>query len=423
MRKFSSLILVSLIAILALGISGQNFPEPRTETLLNDLKVQIFPQPNTGKISINLRLHRGTAFDPVGRDGAMALLIEVLFPLEETQAFFKDELGGDFAIKYDHDLIEIDASSDTEHFITMLETIASQLTNPVIDADGIARAKAAHLERLNSSATDSQFVADRAAAQKLFGDYPYGRSSVGTKESIEKVEYADLILMKQRFLAADNATLAIVGDVKSAYAYKAARRMMGNWQKRTEKIPATFRLPDPPDSNPTEIVLVGAKKPSSAYKIIAARRSSDDFFPTEILATILNERAARASSLKIDAVESDANLLRGVLTAYVSSDQSDIKSPFATLLKDPIAKVEFDSAKRKLNDKYLAAGVVTALLDVDTFDLGSVESQFQKIQNVKISDVNRVAKKALNAPVAIAIVKVEEDESTIPLPADPKDPE
>src|SRR5688572_21494697 len=209
------LALVILIALVAPAIFGQT-GQPRQEKLLNGLKVLMWQDPASDKVSVRLRIHSGSAFDPQGKEGTMQMLADNLFPNEAAREFFTDDLGGSLEITSNYDYIEINASSTSSQYLSMLETIASVIANPPIDKETTAKLKTAMLSRIATSEADPAYVADHAVAKRLFGTFPYGRPRLGTAESVQKIEFADLIDAKQRFLTADNATLAMSGNFPRA---------------------------------------------------------------------------------------------------------------------------------------------------------------------------------------------------------------
>ena len=50
------------------------------------------------------------------------------------------------------------------------------------------------------TAVSPAILADRAIAARLFGEFPYGRPQHGSPESIARVDRADLLLARERFL-------------------------------------------------------------------------------------------------------------------------------------------------------------------------------------------------------------------------------
>lgn len=142
--------LVLLICImLAPALFGQTpLPAPKQEKLLNGLKVLMWSDAKADKVTLKLRIHSGSAFDPQGKEGLMQMLANNLFPNEATRDFFKEDLGGNLVIETNYDYIQINASSKPEGFTTMLETVATAVSNPVIDKETTSKLRAGLLRTL-----------------------------------------------------------------------------------------------------------------------------------------------------------------------------------------------------------------------------------------------------------------------------------
>ena len=94
-KYFKKFVFLSILTIF-FGFSsfGQNVKPatPQQDTLLNGLKVLLFPDQNADKVTIKVRIHAGAAFDPKDKMGVMALLGDILFPTEQAKAYFTEDL-------------------------------------------------------------------------------------------------------------------------------------------------------------------------------------------------------------------------------------------------------------------------------------------------------------------------------------------
>ncbi|MGI8545291.1 MAG: M16 family metallopeptidase [Aridibacter sp.] len=411
-----------------------NFPEPRQDKLLNGLKVLVWNQPKTSRITVKIRVHSGSAFDPQDKMGTMVLLGRILFPEDGIKQFFEEDLEGNLEIINTYDYMQINATAKADEFVSLLETLAPAISNPSIDKEKTAKVKAEHLEKLKELEKNPGYVADRAIAERLLGDFPYGRPIQGTTESVENIDFADLIFAEQRFFNADNTTIAIIGDVNPDFAYKAARRLFGAWKKGDNKVPATFRLPDEPDEAPLIVNVDEENVIENRYAVNAFARNNKDYSATEILTEILNERFKKASEkkgLKSVKVENISNLLRGYIVfteKYNSANQavteSDAKSnAFITkLFTEKISAEEFNRAKNKVSSKLSKMDAADFYLDLDSYKLDTPKKELKKIESVMLSDVEKVAIKLSKEKVADVLISSIEKEETTVNPIKNKDP-
>src|SRR5688572_13368286 len=252
-------------------------PGPRQEKLLNGLKVLVWNTPGSEKVSLKIRVHAGSSFDPQEKEGVMKLLSESLFPTAEARNFFTEELGGSLEVVSNYDYIQINAEAKSSEFLPMLETVAQAITNPDLSKEATAALKTALLAAIQEAERDPAYIADRAVAKRLFGTFPYGRPILGTTASLQKIDFADLRFAKDRLLTADNATVAIRGNVDPSLALRAARRYFGAWLKSDKTVPSTFRQPDPPEASTVKVEVPGLANSEVRYAFRGFARSGKEF--------------------------------------------------------------------------------------------------------------------------------------------------
>lgn len=414
-KKFTLLLLILFHFAATSFAQAAKFPEPRQEKLLNGLKLLVWNTPGAEKVTVKLRVHSGSAFDPQGKEGVMALLGAALFPGEAQREFFTEDLGGSLQITSNFDYIQINATAKSDQFLTVLETLAAAVTNPQIDKEVTAGVVAARLARVRQLEKSPLYIADQAVAKKLFGEFPYGRPSEGTSQSLAKIDFADLLFARQRFLTADNATLAIAGSVKPDLAFRAVRRYFGAWEKADKKVPATFRQPDAPN---TESLRIETDDWNLRYVRFAVRglaRNDKDFAAAEIY------RAALSESLNPDSKIVDKVLtgVQGSGKSYLLGGRYDLTisgtdkaekinelkiADFQKVFSEPISQTEFLKGKasviKSLNEQTDSIEKIADWwLDIDTYKLPTVAEQFRLFDAVTLENVQRVALRFQKEPV------------------------
>jgi zinc protease len=412
-------LLFTLILALA-GFSSAQRPAatPRQERLLNGLKVLILNTPGAEKTTLKLRIHTGSAFDPQEKEGVMKLLSESFFPTDDSRTFFRDELGGSIEITCNYDYIQIDTTARSSDFLTLIETVAQAIANPDISKETAAALKAALLAKVQEAEKDGAYVADRAVAKRLFGTFPYGRPVMGSTESVQKIDFADLRFAKDRLLTADNGTLIISGNVDPALAFRAARRYFGAWLKADKKIPSTFRQPDAPDAAVVKVEMPGVANSEVRYAMRGFARSSKEFAVAEIYARTLQARLAELVSVRsgTDAtVAHDEHILPGAFIfryrslpsspSLLPGSESDTASAsFRSMLSRPVTEAEFSAAKNEVLSALEKRNQLDLWLDIDTFRITSVADEVKAFQNVTLVDVKSLSSRLVREPLATAVV-------------------
>ena len=420
---------IGLIAIFATVLAAAVIAQkpgsaiPRQEKLLNGLKVLVWNNPAADKVTLKLRIHSGSSFDPQDREGVMKLLSESFFPNEAAREFFADELGGELEVTCNYDYIQIDASSRTAEFLTMLETISTAIANPILDKEATAALKTELLGEVKQLARDPEYIADRAVAKRLFGTFPYGRPQMGSVESIQKIDFADLRFAKDRLVTADNASLAVIGNVDPNLAFRAVRRYFGAWLKADKKIPSTFRQPDAPAAAQLDLTMPDLANSEIRYAIRGFARSSVEFPAAETFSRILHRRfrdLTEKNSGLDSTVSHDEHILPGAFVFRYKSQPAPARllpvvhqtgpgvadTPILLLFNQQTTDAELAVAKNEALGLLERRDLLDRWLDVDTYKITSVADELKAFQNVTSADINALSQKLAREPVAtVALAK------------------
>ncbi len=392
-------------------------PTPRQENLLNGLKLYIFSSSPAKLVTVKIRVHNGSSFDPQDKEGVMKLLAESIFSTDTARNYFEEEFGGGLTIESNYDYIELTAISTPDKFLSMLQLLADSITAPDTEKETVARLKAALLEEIAKRDNDPVYKADRAIAEALYGSFPYGRAQIGTKESLAKLDWADLILAKERLFSADNATVAISGGgIKSDLVMRAARRYFGAWLKADKKFPSTFKNPEEPqDGMP---VFDSPVENTSEFRMAVrgSARSDSDYLASRVAARILDKRFKEKEGDKAF-VKEEANFLPGSLIFGIhdfylgqirKSEGNMLTLPEISyktdLLKPKITDAEFATAKSEFLTEFTDRDPLEAWLDVDTYKLQPIKDELAAANSLSLADVQNYFDKLKTRPFAEVLV-------------------
>jgi predicted Zn-dependent peptidase len=237
------------------------------------------------------------------------------------------------------------------------------------------------------------------------------------------MDRADLLQVKDRFFTADNATIAIIGNVNRDFVYRATRRLFGGWKKSEQKVPATFRLPATPDTKEVSIEMPDADRFASRMGMIVPARNDKDFYAAQILTRIWQEQFCLNSETYFGKSDYQPYLLRGFYTVsknvVYGKEELPISSGRCRVLLTtngktvypPITQDDFERVKKAVLFDYQQkpmSSIADLWLDVDTYRLVSVKDEMSKLNNVSFADVQRVAEKLQNEPrVSVTVKKPE----------------
>jgi len=406
------------LLILALPCVAQTQPEPQKEQLLNGLPVLFWVNPGGSDVIVKLRIHSGAAFDLAGKAGEMSLLGDLLFPDRATVDYFT-EMNGRLEVRVNYDSMTLTLQGKASEFDRIIEVLRNALLATQLTPEVVAKVRESRMKIVRETAISPAILADRAIANRLFGDFPYGRPWAGSVEDLARVDRPDLMLARDRFLNPNNATLAIWGPVDKARSMRTLRQLLGAWRKSEQIVPTTFRQPSPPDA---KTLVIAGPAPTTELRLAVrgVSRSDPDFGAVLVLAKIAQHRwEAQNSTLaqKPIFVRSETHVLPGMFAmgAAVNNDAvvgtlASAKKVLDSLVTSPPTNAEIDQAQSQTIVEILAAlakpeGLVESWLDADTYKLPSPNDQLTMLHSLTVSAVQAAAKRLFKDP-AIATVAV-----------------
>jgi zinc protease len=404
------------LALISLPISGQSSNEPESQELLNGLRILIWQRP-TPEVVVKLRVHSGSAFDLAGKSGEMALLGDIMFPDATTIDYFTDQMGGKLSVAVNYDSTTVTMVGKAEELDNMLDILRNAVLATQLTPDVVTRIRDARIKLIKDTAVSPSIVADRAIAVRLFGDFPYGRTSGGSAEDLARVDRADLMLARERFLNSNNATLAIVGNVNRPRLSRVLKQLFGPWRRSEQIIPNTFRAAKTPDPR---VLIINVPSPSVEVRLAVrgVSRSDVDFAPALLLAKVIEDRWQTLSPdlvTKPVFARSDSHVLPGMLVIGATvNPQSTVdsilsaKKVIESLKSTPVTTAELDRARREVLTEWgspKTENVPDPWLDKDTYKLTNPQDQAEIVRTVTATDVQRAATRIFNnANLATVVV-------------------
>jgi predicted Zn-dependent peptidase len=386
---------------------AQGVPEPKRERLLNGLRVLLWVRPGSPDVTLKLRIHSGAAFDLADKAGTMALLGDSLFPDPTTREFITGELKGSLEVVTDYDAINVTLAGRAAEFERIVDLLRAALVNPLPQVETVAKLREARVMIVRETGIAPGSIADRAAASRLFGAYPYGRAVAGDADSLPRIERTDLLFARERFLNPDNATLVVTGGVDERRAMRALRQLLGAWRKGDKAVPTTFRQPDAPDTRTLMIDLPGAETAEIRLATRGLARSDADYPAATLLALLVRDRwQAALPELGKSAffVRHDAHVLPGIfmLGAAVhnrtaASTLRAARNVLRALANSPPTATELERVRSEAAAVFNRrtqedpASLSEMWLDMETYKLAPIDEQARALSLVTPADLQRTA--------------------------------
>jgi predicted Zn-dependent peptidase len=389
---------------------AQTVPEPDRQQLLNGLNVVFWQQPGDANVLVKLRIRSGAAFDLAGKDGTMALLGDALFPDPATREYVTEQLGGKLEVSTDFDRIDVTISGKASEFERIVDLLRAAVVTTQLTPENVSRLRESRIKQLSETPVSAAELADRAIAARLFGSFPYGRTPGGTLEGVAKIERADLMLARERFLNADNATLVVIGGIEKSRTLRTLRQLIGPWRKSDRSVPATFRQPLPPDARVLVVNQTGATSTQIRLAVRGLAYSDRDTPAASLLAQIVQARwQTLAPDLSATFARHEAHALPGafvmggsVPNASVSKALAGAQQVLRALAQNGPTAAELEAAlsRRPAQPDSFA----DRWLDIDTYNLAA-KTDADSIRGVTVADLQRAAARLFkDASIATVLV-------------------
>lgn len=417
----AALLLVSLCLPAANGgAQNPSTPAPRREQLLNGLRLLLLHRPGDPQVLLKVRINHGAAFDLAGKEGLMTLLSDALFPDADTRQYVTEELNGRLEVNTSYDNIEILLSGKASDFERLAELLRNAVLQMRLAAEDVNRLREARLKATRDLDGQPALLADRAAAARLYRSYPYGRSLAGTPESLARIERADMMLARERFINPNDSTLVLIGGVEIPRAMRVFRQFLGSWRKSDSIPPATFRQPDAPDARTLIVNLPGANEVEVRLAARGLSRTDRDRAAAPVVVALLRERWAAALKEfqpKSIFARHNAHNLSGVVllgatvpAGAAAQTLEAARTAIANLSASPVSAAELENARRAalapLNERRgRPEALADQWLDATTYNSTAADEE-RAINALTPADVQRVAARLFGGEAKLASVVV-----------------
>jgi zinc protease len=408
------------------------FPPYAVRTLANGLQVVAVSHHEQPAVTLRLLVRAGAAEDPDDKPGVAELTASLLDQgttarSAEQIAEAIDSIGGVLATGAGVDLSYVNAVVMKDSLSFALELVSDLAQHPTFAKEEIERQRQQALSGMRVSYQDPEFLANAVFDRLVYGAHPYGRPQEGTPDSLTTLTRDDLLAFHRRWFGANNAILAIVGDVSAEEAFAGAERAFGSWGQTTVEVP---RPPDPP-APVRRLVIIdkpGAVQTEIRVGNIAIPRKSDDYMALDLATKILGgeganrlHRVLRSERGLTYGASADLNALKqtGDIVAQTNT-RSETTGETLRLMIDEVWKLNRDRVgERELNgaQEYLTGSfpltietpsqIALKILNAVVYglNLNDLQTYRERVSAVTVEDVQRVARAYLH-PDKLTVVLV-----------------
>jgi len=408
------------------------FPPYSVRTLANGLQVIAVSHHEQPAVSLRLIVRAGGAQDPAEKPGVAALAAALLDQGTASKDAEKiattiDSIGGAMGTGAGSDLTFIQAVVMKDSLNLALDLVSDVARRPAFAQEELDRQRQQMLSGLKVSYDDPDYLAGVVFDRLVYGFHPYGRPDAGTPQSIASITRDDLFKFHKSWFGANNAILAIVGDVSPEEAFAGAERAFGDWEKTPNTLPKSI---DPPPATRRVIVIdrPGAVQTEIRVGNIGLPRKHPDYLALDLAIKILGgeggnrlHRVLRSergltygASADINALKDSGDIVADTDTRSETTGEALrlIVDEFWRLQRQRVSERELSDAQAYLTGSFpltieTPSAIALQVLNAVFYglDLDDLQTYRERVNSVTPDDIQRVARAYLR-PDRLSIVLV-----------------
>jgi len=261
----------------------------------NGLKVLLYPDPSTSKVTVNATVFVGSRHEGYGEAGMAHLLEHMVFKgtkqHPDIPKALKDRgaiLNGTTWVDRTNYFETLPADGDNLEFAIRLE--ADRLFNSLIRREDLASEMTVVRNEFERGENDPERILSQRMISAAFEWHNYGKSTIGNRADIERVPIEQLQAFYKKYYRVDNIMLVVAGKFQKDQALQLIAKYFGNIQAPATPLPSTY-TEEPPQDGQRQVVLRRVGKVGSVgvvYHIPAG--SHPDFPALEILGDVLSSQ-------------------------------------------------------------------------------------------------------------------------------------
>ncbi|MER3524001.1 MAG: insulinase family protein [Ignavibacteria bacterium] len=416
----------------AQGAPAIKLPAIQKATLNNGLSVWLVEDHELPLVAFNLVVSSGSDHDPLDQPGLASMTAEMLDEGTSSRTALQiaealDFIGATLSVNAFTDGSTVALNTLTKHLDTALDVFADVLVNPTFPEKEFERLRQQRLTSLLQQKDRPAAIASLTFYKLLYGTkHPYGLNPSGTEASLKAMKRDDVAQFHQKYYRPNNATLIVVGDVSMGDIVAKLEHLLASW-KRADV--SRVILPPPPLSFRQAVLIDKPGAPQSEVRIgsIGAARNTPDFFPLTVMNTVLggqfssrlnmNLRERRGftygarSNFSFNKYPGPFLASAAVTTSKTDSAVFEFFYEIERMQRLGITPEELEFAKKSLTGSFARTfetptQIASALQSIVLYNLPMdyFNSYLQKINNVTLDDVSRVAADYLDSSRMVVVV-------------------
>jgi zinc protease len=403
--------------------------------LPNGLRLLVKEDHRLPFVEFRASLKGGVLAETAGNNGITQLLAKTLLKGTKRRTAVRiaseiESVGGSIDSYGGNNSFGVNAEVMSSDFQTGLELVTDVLLHPIFPADELEREREVQIAGIYAQRDDLLKSAGLAMRRALFGNTGYGLDSLGTEETVKKLQADELKSFHERLVTPDNCVLAIYGDVKVDEVKAAVEKAFGRWQMADGRWSQfDHQLPTANSQLPSRVEETRDKK--QAVLVIGFPGTTmfdDDHYALELIQEACSDLGSRLFMRIREQLglayyvgaQNLAGLIPGYFAFYTGTEPAKIEQVEKELLKEAellrnegLTAEELKRTKAKIiGQKKIARQELGHLASITALDelygLGYQRTELDdaKYEAVTLEQIKAVAQKYLKPDaLVVAVVK------------------
>lgn len=411
--------------------SEVKFPSYHESSLPNGLKVFVYEQHKVPLVTLHLVVKAGEAQE--GNHPPLAAIAASLLTRGTGKRDVKqiadevDFMGAQLGAEAGEDGTTLSMTVLTRYLDQGLDIFQDTVLHSVFPDPEIQFIKQQQLNELQLAKSNGKVLASEAFRREIYQNHPYGRTSLGTEQTIQAINRNELMSFYRSYFVPNNSFIVVAGDVQADAITAKLAQIFGDWKK--QPVPEQ-KFPEPSLPSGRKVVIV--EKPGAVQSVLqigelGLPRNHPDFVKAQVANMILggyfgsrinmNLRERHAFTYGAQGLF-NGNLLLGdysidaqVRNQVTEPAITEVFNELKRFQEEKVSPAELDEAKNYMSGLFAiqtetASAIATRIQAMELYGLPKdfYEKYLERVQAVTVDDVLDVAKKYLHPDQMTVVV-------------------
>ncbi|MEI7688681.1 MAG: pitrilysin family protein [Candidatus Nomurabacteria bacterium] len=244
----------------------------KKKTYKNGLRVVTVPMKDNPTVTVLVLVGTGSDYEPKEINGISHFLEHMCFkgttkrPSVKIIAHELDSLGCQYNAFTGSEYTGYYAKGDSKNFKQMFDIVTDIYLNSTFPETEMQKEKGVIIEEINMYEDMPASHVQDLFGEVLYGDQPAGRSTLGTKENIQKMIRDNFVEYKKTHYVSENTVVIVTGNITNEEVYKEVDKYF-----KDVPVTKTGKKPKTKDSQDKPNILVKYKETDQTHFVLGVR--------------------------------------------------------------------------------------------------------------------------------------------------------